>query len=326
MQTVKQLFILLLLLSGSPLVTAETQGLSDFDHLAETGFELTPVHRLTACESCHLFGIFEGTRRTCRGCHGSQGIRTASRKGARHILSSDNCQTCHMTAVASSWAPVRRVDHLEVRGSCFSCHNNMLAEGRPPNHIPSSNKCDDCHNVRSWAQVRFTHDGIFGNCSRCHNGFIATGKNNQHIRSTNVCEACHNNTRVWVPVTRVDHNEIPEAVAGQCVSCHYRNSPYGGKPPTHVRGGIDSSDNCAACHGTTGNWPVLRMQHDELVGSAGTPGAGSQCQNCHQADLPPIPPHPPVAVDCGLFCHTGTRNWCSPPPLGGIPGNGLCGN
>lgn len=300
----------LVLFSGS--AVGDQQGLSSFDHLTETGFELTAVHRLTACESCHLFGVFEGTPRNCRGCHGAQGRRTASRKGARHILSSDNCELCHQSSVANSWVPVRRVDHLEVRGSCFSCHNNFIASGRPVNHIPSSNRCEDCHNARSWLPARFTHEGIFTGCARCHNGNLATGKGPNHILTTNVCEACHTNTRTWEPVARADHSEMPQALAGQCIACHFLNSPYGGKIAGHVRGGVDSTNNCASCHGTTGNWPVRRMDHSELQGNAGDPATSTKCQNCHSQLVPPLLPkgHPAGPTATCSNCHRSTNDWC----------------
>ncbi len=241
-----------------------------FDHLAETGFDLSAVHRVAECTDCHIFGTFEGTPRTCRGCHGSQGIRTASRKGAMHILSTDNCENCHQTSTANSWVPVRRVDHLEVRGACYRCHNGVLADGKPP----------------------------------------------QHIRTANDCDSCHRNTRTWQNVARVDHAAIPEAQAGQCIVCHFNGSRYGGRQPGHIRGGIDSTNNCAACHTTVGNWPVRRVDHNEIARGAGIPGgASNNCSACHESIRPPfIPaaPHPGPPTDCGAgFCHGSTIDWCS---------------
>ncbi|MGD8325242.1 MAG: hypothetical protein PVF50_12830, partial [Gammaproteobacteria bacterium] len=59
----------------------------------------------------------------------------------------ERCESCHRT---STWTPVVRVDHFEVLGACFSCHNNQRAPGKPINHIPAGNQCDDCHNTRSF--------------------------------------------------------------------------------------------------------------------------------------------------------------------------------
>jgi len=273
--------VLLLALIWMGLCSAADSGDADekrkFDHLAETGFELLDVHRLAECTDCHIFETFAGTPRTCRGCHGSQGIRTASRKGAMHILSTDNCENCHMTSTANSWVPVRRVDHLEVRGTC----------------------------------------------NRCHNGVIAGGKSPNHIRSTNQCDACHRSTRAWVNVFRVDHTEIPEAQAGICSTCHFAGSPYGGKNAGHIRGGIDSTNNCDACHLTVGNWPVKGgiPDHKEILGGAGIPFGGSNCKACHENIRPPLP-HPPAPLECGnAGCHGSTRDWCS---MVGFSIPGLC--
>ena len=34
-------------------------------------------------------------------------------------------------------SPVTRVDHADVLGTCFTCHNGTTATGKTPNHIAS---------------------------------------------------------------------------------------------------------------------------------------------------------------------------------------------
>ncbi|MCZ4263483.1 hypothetical protein O4G76_21930, partial [Limimaricola sp. G21655-S1] len=65
------------------------------------------------------------------------------------------------------------------------------ATGKPGNHIPSSNTCDDCHVVTDWTDVRFDHASVSGACASCHNGSTATGKPGNHIPSSNTCDDCH---------------------------------------------------------------------------------------------------------------------------------------
>jgi hypothetical protein len=67
----------------------------------------------------------------------------------RHILTSDDCVTCHGTL---AWIPAR-FSHLNVSGSCQSCHNNITAPGKPPKHLNTTLDCGSCHNTVDWAQI-----------------------------------------------------------------------------------------------------------------------------------------------------------------------------
>jgi hypothetical protein len=57
------------------------------------------------CVSCHNGGVAEG-------------------KNPGHIMSTASCEDCHNTR---DWTPVVRVDHGSVIGTCFSCHNGVIA-------------------------------------------------------------------------------------------------------------------------------------------------------------------------------------------------------
>lgn len=129
-----------------PVTTSGTESRPIFDHFT-TGFSLEGAHRLVECESCHVNAVFPGTPLNCSGCH-TQGSRVrATWQPPTHMMTTDRCASCHREVV---WAPVVRVDHLEVQGSCSSCHNNFTAPGQHPQHIPTTNECDACHNTRFW--------------------------------------------------------------------------------------------------------------------------------------------------------------------------------
>jgi predicted CXXCH cytochrome family protein len=85
------------------------------------------------------------------------------------------------------------VDHTQVLGTCFSCHDGNTATGKHPTHITSGDNCDDCHSTVGWIPANFDHVNITGNCISCHNGADATGKHPTHINTTDICEDCHNN-------------------------------------------------------------------------------------------------------------------------------------
>src|SRR6476646_8441744 len=89
-----------------------------FDHLT-TGFELLGQHRDLPCEACHVNAIFKGTQKYCAACHGVGTTVRATAKPTSHMMSTDQCESCH-TEVA--WKPAVTFDHKQALGSCSSCH------------------------------------------------------------------------------------------------------------------------------------------------------------------------------------------------------------
>ncbi|UCD12411.1 MAG: hypothetical protein JSU88_04830, partial [Nitrospinaceae bacterium] len=132
---------------------AETPDIRDtgpreaFDHFT-TGFPLTGFHLRVSCESCHVGGSFEGTPSKCVSCHASGGFVKTTLKPGDHPRTTNSCNSCHST---SDWSKLYRVDHGEVMGTCFSCHNGTTAIGKSANHIVSSNGCQDCHVPLAWS-------------------------------------------------------------------------------------------------------------------------------------------------------------------------------
>jgi hypothetical protein len=43
------------------------------------------------------------------------------------------------------------VDHISVIGTCDSCHNGIIATGKPPDHIVTSDQCNECHTTETWS-------------------------------------------------------------------------------------------------------------------------------------------------------------------------------
>ena len=77
----------------------------------------------------------------------------------RHELT--ECSGCHLAG--------------QFKGTpmeCTLCHNNSRAPGKHPQHIMSSNICDDCHTTYSWRGARFDHSDVIGSCDSCHNNSI----------------------------------------------------------------------------------------------------------------------------------------------------------
>jgi hypothetical protein len=123
------------------LAFTQTSIRSDFDH-DSTGFRLEGAHMIVSCGACHSRGIFAGTARNCADCHEDGGIVSATPKPARHILTTQQCDSCH---APRSFLPLHRMDHNETIGDCVSCHDNQTAIGKRVDHIPASDQCDSCH-------------------------------------------------------------------------------------------------------------------------------------------------------------------------------------
>jgi hypothetical protein len=210
------------------------------------------------------------------------------------------CEACHVAGV--------------FRGTptdCAFCHDGtgMRAEsGKPLNHVPTSNRCADCHTSVTWEQVRFDHAAVTGSCMSCHDGFVARGKSNDHIFTSSDCNLCH--IEVTWNAIRFDHS----AVTGSCSSCH-NDAEATGKPNDHVV----TSRECDACHSTRA-WRPASFDHSGITAPCsschnGTEATGKsndhvvtsqECDSCHstRAWRPASFDHSGITAPCSS-CHDG---------------------
>src|ERR1700722_18029738 len=283
--------------AGAPPITVA------FDHLS-TGFELDGVHRDLPCEQCHLNAVFKGTPKNCGICHITGSIYNATPKIQTHISSSNNCIACHDTI---SFRPDVHFDHREVMGSCVSCHNGTIAEGKGPTHPQTSDACDACHTVMSWNPPKAVDHtqiplAVQGFCIICHNGTSATGKNKGHLVTSLECGDCHLTT-TWLGAN-FDHTGIRTG----CFSCHNGTKAVG-KQGNHM----PTSNLCENCHTTgigtaTPNWVPSAFDHTQM--------SVQTCATCHSGTVKISTgfvsgspsnhvPLVPAAPDCGV-CHGNT--------------------
>jgi len=341
-QPLLALLALLLCCTLAPATQAAAPQRSSFDHLT-TGFELLGQHRDLPCESCHVNAIFKGTPKNCSACHGVGTTVRATAKPTSHMMSTDQCESCH-TEVA--WKPAVTFDHKQALGSCSSCHNGVQAQGKPPNHIVTDLECDACHTTISWAGATFTHMGVTGKCAECHNNVSAKGMPSNHIpigSPPTACEACHSNTNFtnWLGA-KINH---PAVAAMQCASCHETANYLGMHPSTNTTAG-DSRPNatldknhppqgdCGKCHDTVSfsasaslkpanhiptNAPCAQCHttpgNNTLYSVVGVHQGVTSCLSCHGPNVGPFTNvtivttpgnHIPIgSLDCnGSGCHT----------------------
>jgi hypothetical protein len=231
--------------------------LKPFNHLSETSFALSGSHATTTCMSCHRGERWQGIGTACVDCHRADD----SHRGTRGT----NCGSCHRT---SNWTSVT-FDHDSTgfplagghaAATCASCHGANNANRQPARNCnachatddvhegANGTECQDCHTVRSWAQVRFDHDAM--------TEFPLRGA---HRRTT--CEGCH--------------REPPRQTKppGTCIGCHTTDDTHEGR----------NGEDCARCHGET-NWTEVDFNHDTmtdfpLLGAH----AATECETCHTA-------------------------------------------
>jgi hypothetical protein len=292
----------------------------NFDHVT-TGFELIGQHRDLPCESCHVNAIFKGTPTDCGACHGIGTLVRATAKPKNHILSTDQCADCH-TPVA--WNPAFIVDHTQVRGSCSTCHNGTMAQGKGPTHIITDLECDACHTTLTWAGATFNHIGVTSGCATCHDNVHAMGVTATHVpigTQAVPCESCHSPTNytTWNPGV-INH---PAVSALTCASCHETANFQGMHPSTNTAAGdsrppmaldrlhpatgdcalchnttsfldpttprpsnhIPTAALCSQCHTTAGNWAVYSV--------TGTHQGVTGCLSCHGPSTGPFAGPPP---------------------------------
>jgi len=278
------------------------------DDVIAVGKPSNHIQTTQPCDICHNTGAFPSVAEmdhsiatgSCISCH--NGI-TAVGKSPTHILSSDNCEACH---TVNAWSPTINsgggtFDHSQVVGSCVDCHNNVIATGKSPSHIATTDVCEACHLAtagRSWPPFLVDHDHVLGACSSCHQ--LPTG----HIPVTQECNACHQVApKPWTDVTAFDH----AAVQGQsCIQsgCHDGTS-YTGKPADALHANV--TNECGACHSAGGAFnPALRVDHAQVIGS---------CMTCHDGTTATGkgPDHVQTDLDCSA-CHIPGGPWTAVTP------------
>jgi hypothetical protein len=262
------------------------------------------VHRELPCESCHINAIFKGTPRNCGTCHIQGSSYNATPKTTTHIPSSNNCAACHNTI---AFRPDVHFEHREVMGSCVSCHNGVIAQGKGPTHPATSQNCAACHSVLTWNPTTTVDHtqiplAVAGFCIICHNGTQATGKPANHLVTSLECGDCHLTT-TWLGAD-FDHTGIRTG----CATCHNGVKAVG-KQGNHM----PTTNTCESCHTTgigtkTPNWTPSLFDHTQMTVST--------CATCHSGavkistgvvsgmpatHVPPIP----STIDCGV-CHGNT--------------------
>ena len=326
----------------------------------------------TPCESCHSatstsIGGFaaptwtmnhsangnmpSGGASTCATCHNGQTFQGATVVSSTSIINphpggapTSDCGTCHGSV--TSFLASTTYNHLNVTaGSCSSCHNGVIALGKPAGHLTTSASCDTCHTNQVYTTGGFLmnvdHSNLGANAvlgkgqcaSSCHNDSanqITKGASlpTSHIPiptgiNSVACDACHTNQSSFTAWS-MNHGTL----ASGCETCHAASYPgVMVKPSYHIT--VAGTATCVNCHPATTaglssggfaapNWTMNHAANNNNVSgcatchlSSGNSTLGSALVKGKSANH--IPLTAPTATTCES-CHNSTTTFASPNP------------
>ena len=272
-----------------------------------------PTHVPTSqsCELCHSPGKFtnfsgaamnhSGITSGCTNCHANGksffGVTIVTQPATHIPIGTAACENCHSPATFTSFAGTK-MNHAPVAGTpCATCHASgkafygVTVVAPPATHLPfGTSGCDSCH-----APAGFTS---FGGAAMNHS--VVAGA---------TCASCHETGKSFYGVTIVTRptpaQDKSHPQTGDCGTCHASTTSFTvgitGMPANH----IPTTQPCALCHTTPGNYAIATMNHA---------GISSGCWTCHASGLTfanvvpvsPPPTHVPTAQPCEL-CHSPAK-------------------
>jgi len=299
-----------------------------FDHERDTKFKLDGKHVEAGCKLCHAGERYKKTPKVCVACH-----LINDSHGGRY---GKECEKCH---TAEAWKE-SRFDHStetkfkltgrHQKAICNSCHRGNLFDDKLNMACVSCHKLDDehkgkngkvcqeCHDSKSWANVRFRHDkdtkfplkgkheGLA--CESCHRESTAVENpkpdcvechrdDDVHNEQEGLrCEKCHNESG-WGVRVFFDHDLVRFPLIGQhsavtCEECHlspaYQDTEISCFA-CHEKKDIHDKTfgrKCHDCHNPNG-WDFWSFDHDQQTEfSLEGKHDGLSCNACHSVPLP----------------------------------------
>jgi hypothetical protein len=297
-------------------VSDSTFSQTRFDH--NQSFPLVGLHAVQNCSACHTNGRYQGTPRTCIGCHRTDYERTTNPNHAAAGFST-GCESCHRATDPVWKGAAGSVNHAaffplvgqHATAGCVTCHANSRYQGTPrtcigchradydrttsPNHAAAgySTDCESCHRDTdaSFRGAAVNHNAFFPllgrhsttNCAACHAGNVYKGTpracypchrteyertaNPNHIAASfpTTCEVCHNASDTLWSMGRFTHTWFPIAsgrhAGNPCSACHQNPANF-------------TQFTCLTCH--------TRTETDsEHQGRAGYRYESTACYACH---------------------------------------------
>ena len=248
---------------------------SKFNHDRDTKYVLKDKHKATKCESCHVGKLYgQNLKMDCFSCH----QKDDEHKGRY----GNKCESCHVEVTWKTLIFNHDKDtkypllgkHKSVK--CDSCHKASLYNDKLKSTCVAchrqddkhkgqeGDKCEDCHNEKSWTDTKFDH---------AKSKFPLLGK---HL--TVDCKKCH------LSPTFKD-------AKSECVSCHIKDDAHK----------LRLGPQCEICHNAR-DWKIWDFDHDQRTNFKLEGGhKGISCYDCHRNPSKDKKLATPVA--CG-DCHS----------------------
>jgi len=286
-----------------------------YNHSAEAGVALSPVHQSLRCDTCHVNRVYAQVN--CSNCH-AKDYESTTRPNHRNAGFPTNCELCHKVSDAR-WeqASLNHAEFFPLSGrhataSCQACHINNVYKGTPrecygchrqdydqtqnPNHKAAGfpTDCQNCHKYTdpNWGTSNFNHQNFFplvgrhatAQCASCHQNGIYKGTPRE-------CYGCHRAD--YEGTTNPDHRQA--GFSTNCESCHKPSDPNWGTQFNHNNVfplvGRHGTASCGACHkngvykGTPRDCIGCHRQDYDSTKEPNHKQAGfsTNCESCHKA-------------------------------------------
>jgi hypothetical protein len=302
-----------------------------------TSFSLAGFHTIAANNAAIASG-------PCSTCHnGSYTGWTSSNgmypqaKSASHIITSQDCYTCHSSANTSNYTTFLgagmhgiAANNVGIAGTCgkAGCHDGSGTGGAFGHPITAVHNaiginCDLCHTVQltlnytTFLGATYNHNTPPGVCSTCHNGSSAKGKPAAHIPTSMACDQCHALPPPSGPAidfTGATFHSSPASgtAAGVCQTCHTGSyttysSGNGLVPQAKSVPHIPATGSCDACH--TSSVTIYNSATGFLgAGYSHVGVAAGGCATCHSGAYP--------GVDSKTMCYGTGGSGAGCPTVG----------
>jgi len=267
------------------------------------------------CKNCHVRGRETTQKTLCLTCH-KKVKHDLDKKIGFHSKNSEarqtDCRQCH-TDHKGRKANIVLLDkeqfnhdetdyqliakHLSVK--CSACHKRTKKLREAPKKCISchkkqdvhreklGNKCEQCHNSKSWRSESFDHDKTKFKLKRSHKKVACSlcHINTEYKKTAKRCVSCH-------AIKDVHKNKF----GNQCASCH-NESKWSKVSFRHDRDtlfklkGAHKQVVCLACHKKQTRLQrkkkltkARKCQSCHIKNDVHDGKNGKQCSNCHQVD------------------------------------------
>ena len=295
----------------------------------------------TACTTCHD-GTHTHTIINSSGTTITLDIpgKPADVIHANYDPATQSCSDCHTSGGSFSTATVDHSGYGTVAVPntnivCTTCHDGVVATGKPLGHLATTQDCGSCHEPQSDSFLGAGYDhsavSIVGltatpTCISCHDGSTATGQSLTHVATTGQdCLVCHGTGFSSFALATFDHTAA--GISNNCVSCHDGQTHDGVIVITSPKGHIPTTADCSTCHADTTNGPGINGTNtsgftlaDPFVTTVHK-AYSTGCRTCHNGPYDNSTylarKHPTDSVhdtvdangwDCNA-CHTTTGNF-----------------